>query len=325
MKKLIALPLVAAVACGGGAFKDQARDAMPSKEAISMGSPSSAGGASSSALVADSSTQSTAGQQSPFFALTATVAVVFNVPTALFLDLLRHVVEDAEPTSCDASSCTWGPGSGALELAAYKLVVSRDADGVSFDWTLSAALKPISASSEFVTIAHGLATPGPQRHHGSGHFQLDFDAMASLGLGGGASGVMDVTSYSNVGPAQLAVTFLGANDTDHPGQKNNILYTYANDTSGGGDLDFAVHNTTSGDRFSVHSRWKNDGRGRSDVAGLGSGYDVALSECWSAAPFNVTYFSSNVKVVVFPWGGPDSGDEAQCAYSPAAFSGKSAP
>jgi hypothetical protein len=86
-----------------------------------------------------------------------------------------------------------------------------------------------------------------------------------------------------------------------------------------------VHNTTSGDRFSVHSRWKNDGRGRADVAGLGSGYNVSLSECWGAAPFNVVYFSSSVKVVVAPWGGPDSGAEAQCAYAPAAFSSKSAP
>ena len=325
MKKLIALPLVAAVACGGGAFKDQARDAMPSKESVSMGSPSSTSGASSTALVAQGSTDSTAGQQSPFFALTATVAVVFNVPTALFLDLLRHVVEDFEPTSCDATSCTWGPGSGALELVAYKLVVSRDADGVSFDWTLSGAVKPVTASSTFVTIASGVATPGPQRHHGSGHFQIDFDKMATLGIAGNATGQMNVTSYSNVGPAQLAVTFMGANDNDHPGEKNNILYTYANDTSGGGDLDFAVHNTTSGDRFSAHSRWKNDGRGRADVAGLGSGYDVSLSECWGAAPFNVTYFTSNVKIVVFPWGGPDSGDVAQCAYADAAFSSKSAP
>jgi len=138
---------------------------------------------------------------------------------------------------------------------------------------------------------------------------------------------MEVTSYSNVGPAHLDVTFTGAKDGDptHVNQKNNILYSYANDTTGGGDLDFAVHNTTSGDRFSVHSRWKNDGRGRADVAGLGSGYDVSLSECWGAAPFSVVYFSSSLKVVVTPWGGPDSGSKEQCAYAPAAFSSKSAP
>ena len=319
MKKLIALPLVAAVACGGGSFKDEARDAMPSKEAISMGSPSAAGSSSSSSLT---SKDSVAGDLSPFWGLTVTVAVVFNVPTAAFLDLLSHVVEDNDPTSCDANSCTWGPGSGPLDPVAYKLVVSRDADGSSFDWQLSGAVKP---GTTFTTFASGVAKPGPQRHHGSGNFQIDFDQEATLGIAGNATGQMTVNSYSNVGPAQLAVTYLGANDTDHPGQKNNIVYAYTNDNAGGGDLDFAVHNTTSGDRFSVHSRWKNDGRGRADVAGLGSGYNVSLSECWGAAPFDVTFFSSNVKVVVFPWGGPDSGVEGQCAYSPAAFSSKSAP
>ena len=323
MRKLIALPLVAAVACGGGGFKDQARDAMPSKDTMSMGSPNSAQPAASSppgtALV---SNYSTAGAQSDFFKLTAAVAITFNLPTATLLGLLQHVVEDFEPTSCDATSCTWGPGSGPLERVDYRLVVSHDADGVSFDWALSGAVKP---GSTFVTFATGVATPGPQRHHGSGNFTVEFDKMALLGIAGDATGKMEVTSYSNVGPAQLHVTFTGANDNDHPGQKNNIVYAYVNDTTGGGDLDFAVHNTTSGDRFSVHSRWKNDGRGRADVAGLGSGYNVSLSECWGAAPFNVVYFSSSVKVVVPPWGGPDSGAEAQCAYAPAAFSSKSAP
>ncbi|HYS08914.1 MAG TPA: hypothetical protein VEP66_09220 [Myxococcales bacterium] len=321
MRNLIALPLVAAVACSGGAFKDQARGAMPSNESVSMGSPSSSAGTSSSAALV--SNDSVAGDRSKFFQLTATVAVVFNVPTGLFLGLLQHVVEDFEPTSCDANSCTWGPGSGPLDPVAYQLVVSRNADGESFDWTLSGAVKP---STTLVAFASGNAIPGPQKHHGSGSFTVDYDKAAILGIGGGATGQMQVTSYSNVGPAQLHVTFLGAYDTDHPGTKNNIVYAYVNDNQGGGDLDIAVHNTTSGDRFSVHSRWKNDGRGRADVAGLAGGYSsIALSECWSAAPFNVTYFTSTVKVVVDPWGGPDSGSESQCAYSPAAYSQSTAP
>jgi hypothetical protein len=320
MKNLIALPLVAAVACGGGAFKDQARDAMPSKESISMGSPSSSGASSSTALVSHDSVE---GQDSPFRALTVVVAVVFNVPTAAFLDLLTHVVEDNEPTSCDATSCTWGPGSGPLERVDYKLVVSRDGDGVSFDWSLSGAVKP---GTNFVTFASGVAKPGPQRHHGSGNFQIDFDKMATLGIAGDATGQMNVTSYSNVGPAQLAVTFMSAKDNDHPGTKNNILYTYANDNAGGGDLDFAMHNTTSGDRFSVHSRWKNDGRGRADVTALPTGYTgVSVSECWSAAPFSVVYFNSSEQGYVAFWAGPPAGQETSCAYSPAAFSEKTAP
>jgi len=326
MLKRIALPLIATVACAGGAFKDQARDAMPSKQAISMGSPPSQPPASSTSGSSTIAQNSTAGDRSQFHDLTVAVAVVFNAPTAAFLDLLRHVVEDYDPTSCDATSCTWGPGSDPLSRVDYKLVVSRDADGVSFDWALSGAVKP---GTNFIVFASGVATPGPQRNHGSGKFKIDFDEAANLAIFGDpaqdkqATGSMDVTAYSNVGPAKLEVNFMGARDDKQPTQRNNILYTYANDTTGGGDLDFAMHNTTTGDRFSVHSRWKNDGRGRADVAGLGSGYDISLSECWGPAPFIVTYFSSSLKIVVSPWGGPDSGAKTQCAYSPAAFSPKS--
>jgi len=113
MLKRIALSLIATVACAGGAFKDQARDAMPSKQAISMGSPPSQPQASSTSGSSTIAQNSTAGDRSQFHDLTVAVAVVFNVPTAAFLDLLRHVVEDYDPTSCDANSCTWA-GSDAL-------------------------------------------------------------------------------------------------------------------------------------------------------------------------------------------------------------------
>jgi hypothetical protein len=323
MRKLLALPLVAAIACGGGQFKDQARDAMPSKDTVAMGSPQSS--QTAAAMQGDAIAQnSTAGQGSPFYSLTAGVAVVFNVPVAVFLDLVQHVTEDFEPTSCDTTSCTW-QGSGALDPNTYRLVVSRDADGISFDWTLSGQVKA-QTNSEFVQFASGVATPGGQRHHGSGSFSIDFEKQALLGIAGDATGKLEVTHYTNVGPAQLAVTYTGARDNDHPGTFNNILYAYANNTTGGGDLDFALHNTTSEDRFSVHSRWKNDGQGRADVHGLGGGNtDVSISECWGAAPFSVVYFNSNITLNIPPWGGPTSGSVTACAYADASFSSKTAP
>src|SRR5207253_3915087 len=214
MLKRSALSLIATVACAGGAFKDQARDAMPSKEAISMGSPPAQQQASSPSR-STIAQNSTAGDRSQFHDLTVAVAFVFNVPTAAFLDLLRHVVEDYDPTSCDATSCTWGPGSDPLSRGDYKLVVSRDADGVSFDRALSGAVKP---GTNFIVFASGVATPGPQRNHGSGKFKIDFDEAANLVIFGDpaqdkqATGSMDVTAYSNVGPAKLEVTFMGARD-----------------------------------------------------------------------------------------------------------------
>ncbi len=326
MRKILVLPLIAAVACGGGQLKDQMRDAMPSKDTVSMGSPQSS--ATATASSGDTITQnSTVGQSSPFYGLTVGVAVVFNVPVALFLDLLQHVTVDFEPTSCDqqAQSCTW-QGSGALDPNTYKLVVTKDADGVSFDWTLSGQPKAQPASA-FVQFASGVATPGAQAHHGSGNFSVDFDQEALLGINGNATGKLTVNHYTNVGPAQLDVTYMGARDGTNADQRNNILYTYANNTTGGGDLDFALHNTTTSDRFSAHSRWKNDGQGRADVQGLAVavGTNVSLSECWGAAPFLVTYFNSNITAVIPPWGGPTSGSVSACAYADAAFSTKVAP
>ncbi len=320
MRKLLALSLLAA-ACGGAqSFKDQSRDALPSKDTVAMGAPSSA--SPTSDAPPDQITQnSTAGQHSPFFDLTVAVSTAFNGGTALWLGIVEQVTA-TEPTSCAANTCTWGPGSGALDASVYKLVVTQQGDG--YDWALSGQDKA-KPTSDFVVFMNGHAIPGAQKHHGSGNFTIDFDKAATLPGPHDATGKLEVTSYTNVGPAHLDVTFTGAKDNQHIGQLNNLVYSYANDTTGGGDLDFAVHNTTTQDRFSVHSRWKNSGTGRADVAGVGSGYNVSLSECWGAAPFAVSYFSSSVKIVAAPFGGPDAGAETSCAYAPAAFSSKSAP
>jgi hypothetical protein len=321
MRKLLALPLIAAVACGPPSFPDPSREAMPNKDAVAMGSPSSAKPVSTGSP--DQTTQnSTAGQSpAPFFGLTAGVALAFNGGTAIMLGIVESVTS-TEPTSCTTNSCTWGPGSSALDYNTYKLVVTQNGD--SFDWELSGQAKSRPAS-DFVVFMSGKAKPGPQAHHGSGSFQVDFDKAATLDGPHNDTGQLNVTSYSNVGPAHLDVAFNGTKDNDHPGTFDNLVYSYADDAQGGGDLDVAVHNTTTQDRFSVHSRWKNDGHGRADVAGLGSGYSVSLSECWGPAPFAVQFFSSSVKIVVPPFGGPDSGDPVLCAYADAAFSTKTAP
>jgi len=323
MRTLSALPLLAAIACGGAqSFKDQSRNALPSKSTVAMGAPSSA---SPTSGAPDQITQnSTAGQHSPFFDLTVGVSTTFNLSAAVMLGIIESITL-TEPTSCTATSCTWGPGHGALDYNNYMLVVTRVGDG--FDWNLSGRDINAQASASFTSFMSGHAVPGAQAHHGSGNFLIDFDAAATLPGPHDATGQLDVTSYTNVGPTHLDVTYLHAKDSDptHPGQFDNIVYSYANDTTGGGDLDFAVHNTTSNDSFSVHSRWKNSGTGRADVQGTGGGVHVALSECWGAAPFQVVYFSSNITANLPPFGGPTSGAVSACAYADAMFSTKVAP
>lgn len=321
MRKLIALPLMAAFACGGS-FRDRSRDALPSKDTVSMGAPGGGGGGTSKALTLDSpAADSTLGVHSPFFDLTVGVTAAFNGGAAIMLGIVESVTAQ-QPTSCTQTSCTWGPGSGPLDYNNFKLVVSEAGDG--YDWQLSGQAKSRPAS-DFVTFMSGHAVPGPQPHHGTGSFAVDFDQAATLDGPHDATGKLTVSAYSNVGPAHLDATYLGAKDNQHAGQFENIVYSYGSDSLGGGDLDFAVHNTTSNDSYSVHSRWKNGGAGRADVQGTGGGVSVKLSECWGAAPFNVVYFNSSITLTLPPFGGPAQGAVTACAYTSDAFSTKTAP
>jgi hypothetical protein len=320
VKKLLFVPLAVALACGGTSSsefsKDSARSAMPNS--VAMSTPG--GTASSAKANPDALTATPAATSNDFFfGLTVSVAVVFNVPVASFLGLVETITQ-AEPTSCTQTSCTWGPGSGALEANTYKLVVTLDADGSSYDWDLDGAAKS-KPGSPFVTIVSGIAKPSGTAHHGSGSFTVNFDNANTLDgvLANSPTGKMVVSSYSNVGPAQLSVTYTGNTDAN-TGDPQNLAYSYADDTTGGGDLQFAVHNTTTGDDFSVHSRWKNDGQGRADVKGAGGGLTVQDSDCWGAAPFTNVYFTSSITVNAPPFAGPTTGSATACAFGDAAFS-----
>jgi hypothetical protein len=328
MKRLWAIPVAMAVACGGsGSFQENAASALPNKDSVQMSSPGNSSTAlrasePGTALTTDTGSKD-ATSNDAFYGLTVTVAVMFNVPVAVFLDLISNVAQQP-PTSCTPTSCTWGPGSGPLDPNTYELTVSQDADGVSYDWALSGQPKS-KPGSPFIQVVSGVAKPSGSPHHGSGSFTMDFDAAAQLDGTHTGQGKLVVSSYSNVGPAQLAVTFTGAQDGTHPTQIDNLAYSYAENASGGGDLQVAVHNTTTGDDFSVHSRWKNDGSGRADVQGQGSGTQVSLSDCWGAAPFTQVYFTSTLTVSAPPFGGPTTGSESACAFTPAAYSTLTAP
>ncbi len=309
-----------AVACGGssGAFKDQAREAMPSKDTVQTSAPGSAApGLASAGPQSDSAI----GASSSWKDVTVGVAATFNLSTVFALGLVETITAQ-EPTNCDATSCTWGPGHGALDSNTFELVVTKN--GANFDYVLSGA--PLSRpGAAFVAILNGSATPSGSAHHGSGTFTVDFDAAARLDRPGTDTGKLSVV-YTNIGPASIQVSFPGAKDHDHPGQIDNIVYKYQADGSGGGDLDVAIHNLTIDNRFTVHSRWKSDGQGRADVEDKlvfgGTPYDVTLSECWGIAPFSTVYFSSNNAAAI---GQPNGGTESACAFTPASPSTQSAP
>src|SRR5438552_11123659 len=161
MRKILVGVVTALFACGGShSFQDQARDAMPSKDAVAMSSPQSAG----SSIAKDNGDtveqDSTAGQHSPFFDLTVGVASTFNLGTAAMLGIIEAVV-NTPPSSCANDSCTWGPGHGPFDYNDYKLVVAKSGDG--FDWQLSG--QSLTHPAGFIVFLSGHAVPGAQPHH----------------------------------------------------------------------------------------------------------------------------------------------------------------
>ncbi len=318
MKNAIAAALLVSLvaACGGssassGSLETQSKNAMPTSDKVKMSAP---GTASSSR---DGSTgqlqqNDTVGGSSDYFTDTVALSAVVNVSAAAVLGLLTAIT-DQPATNCDAASntCTWGPGSSALDANVYKLVVVKQGDG-SFKYTFSGQSK-LTASGPFVAILTGTAIPSATAHVGSGEFIIDNDARATLPGGNGDSGKITV-DYSNTSQLTISASATGVKDNNNPGQKLNVGYVYANHADGGGDLDVAFKNLTSLATLSLHSRWQVSGAGRGDAkftTGNGA-ITVTQSECWAAAASGFTLGYLN---------GPNgiSGSASACVFTDAQF------
>ena len=124
-------------ACGGsstssGSLQDQSRNAMPRGENLKMSSPSAT---SSMRDGSDGSLEqnSIAGTASAYFGATVGLSGVVNGSTGFILGILKGVT-DLPATSCTEDTCTWGPGSGALEANNYKLVVAKKSGPDRFEF-----------------------------------------------------------------------------------------------------------------------------------------------------------------------------------------------
>jgi hypothetical protein len=308
MRKLLAVSCALAAACGGGvAFKDQASGAMPDSSGVAVG-PQQARSSQANALSAQGSSSQVVGADA-WFNATVAFASSINASTAWTLGVVSAVTS-TEPTSCTANSCTWGPGSGALDPNEYKLTVTETASG-SFDWVLSARSKA-NATAQFVTLISGNAVPSGQRHRGSGTFTINLDNARQISGHASDQGTIDIT-YSNVGPAHVQANFhnLVSQDAQHLGDVGNAYYSYQQDISGGGDMEIAWHDVTHEERDDIHSRWKADGSGRADVTVVKPlNPNAPFSNCWSAAASGFVTVYGQLSGV---------GSVSACAYADASF------
>jgi hypothetical protein len=223
-----------------------------------------------------------------------------------------QLVTTFPPTSCDATSCTWGPWVDDDGLNRWKLNVQKVGDG-QYDYALSGQ-PGRDATAPFVTFISGTARP-VDRDHGSGTFTVDFDAQDALDHGSlwvkRDFGRIAVT-YDNTRDVSIAANFLDAvNDDPSNPHRLNAAYAFEHHASGG-TLQIAFENLDTSEVWSLRTRWAPSGAGRADAQydldGAGATVPFLASECWAGKvqDFAEVYDSKHTDV-------PGLGDENACS------------
>jgi len=298
MRRAVALTIAAlTAACGGNKpiTAEEARSALPQAEQAQVALPSGTASAltvsSNTALTVSSATDVTAPAGSAGYAHASfALATLVNGGVGATLLVVR-AVSLLPPTSCEGDTCTWGPGSGALELNDWRLTVSKLDD--HYEWALAGRPKNNQAVG-FVTVVSGNAFPTSQPLVGHGDLLADFDASAKLAhWSDDALPQGKITAqYDTRSGRQVSAQFLGMRDDTAPTQTVNAAYAYQ-DTSAGGDLQVAIHNLGTTAELTLHTRWTSTGSGRGDASYTDPLATYTQSQCWdgpaSTPPFLLTF------------------------------------
>ncbi len=287
MKKTATIAALLLAACGATNTDpaQQYRDALPKAATAHVGTYQDAGAATGALSVAQQALGDSNIVQSEYAVMSYWLAVSVNWGAKSILDLVQFIT--VFPTSsCDQTSCTWGPWVGDQGLNNYKLVVTKDGD--AYHYALSGQNAQV-AGSPWVAFLTGTAYPA-DRDHGHGDFLLDFDLSYS-GLAHADGFVRKdygqlTVSYDNTTQSPfVGATFMGARQEDNDADPTNDQFVNAaylfEPASSGGQLQVAFHNVTTGDSAKLHTRWSANGQGRADAIYMpAAGGSVTASECW---------------------------------------------
>ena len=249
------------------------------------------------------------GQLANWYVATRDVTRTFNGGSAWVL-ILVHTIVQFPVTSVDGDVYTWGPWSGALDPAEYKLDVTAVGDG-TFEYQLSGRSKT-EANANFEVVIDGTADPRLGDDRGSGQFLIDFDAGRRVNPVDAGDGKGTVLATYDLAAKHLD---LGIDSTDAQNQPVTATYQYDEAADGGGNMTFDVNADNGGgagiEHATLRSRWEATGTGRAD--GRVSGGDlgtttVEASECWNTQ-FRRTFYTDSANFA------PTEGDAGSCAFA----------
>ena len=256
------------------------------------------------------------GSNAWMYTFTRDVSDGVDFGTAVILGTIVAIT-DYPPTTIDAHSATWGPGSGdALDPVTWKLVVTEVATN-EFDYEVDGRphLSQSDADWKAVLTGHGWGKTSP--NYKSGWFQIDNDAFHALDPSRGTSnGTVKVTFDGRQTPSTIDAH---VQTSDGSGQWFDVAVTH--EAGGAGEVyvtaltDISSNKDGKLENVAMYSRWDTSGAGRGDLefsgGDLGS-KTAQASECWSDA-FAETYYTDNVNYK------PTSGDAASCVFKTAQY------
>lgn len=285
MKKLTAtLAALLLAACAAEVDPAQKyRDALPKAQSVVLETYKTEGATAGALSVSRQPLGDSDILQSEYAVMSYYLALSVNGGAGLMLNLVQFIT--TFPTStCDDTSCTWGPWVGDQGWNNYKLVVTKDGD--AYVYALSGQ-NAVVLDSPFVAILTGTAYPA-DRNHGSGTFTLDFDAQDALAHPPGYEKTdygQLVVNYDNTGNPTVGALFIGARNSD-PANPHfmNAAYSFEDATSGG-QLQVAFENLDTTETLTLRTRWSASGQGRADVVFTAAGgASFTASECWAGRP-----------------------------------------
>ena len=310
---------VLATACVQQEAPENIARALPTADSVRINLPETAARTETQSRDGISSSRNAVlGELAQYYVVTRQVTRDLNRGAGWVL-LLVHTIVQTPPTTVNGNVYTWGPGSGALDPADHRLVVTENDDG-SYDWSLDGRSKLVEGS-QFEAIIFGNAIPGEEAHRGHGSFSIDFDAGERVNpVDNDQIGLVTV-QYNLEDPNDeipALQMIIDSRELDAEGTERDVHFEYLYDENaeGAGNFEFTIHGDledegTLQEDAVIRSRWLSTGAGRADLrmqSGDLGDLVVEASECWSENFGRVFYTDSQ------DWM-PTEGDEASCSHA----------
>ncbi|MGC4088588.1 MAG: hypothetical protein QM756_11965 [Polyangiaceae bacterium] len=289
------------------------REALPEANHIAVAGPEQSSGQKTLA------TEPGQSEFAEWYAFTRNVRDGVNTVTRDVLGGVWLVVH-LQPSNVGADFAEWGPYTDALDPVAYRLRVTRTAEG-EYDYRLEGRPRASKSEADYVAVLVGNGFGRLDPRHGDGKFVIDLDAakrldpIKHLNDSGTVTITHDLPADITLNPGSLPRLIRA--DVDPAGDAWMSIVSDAKQ-DGTGTLTLDAHADTADAKNTaledVHllSRWQADGAGRADLTISGGDLPPSIplvngSECWNNGFARVYYADS----VTFE---PNFGESSACAY-----------